>query len=86
MILVDVWERCVTREDGTQAAVESIVEGLFSVLVTMGVVPIIRCPKVHYQRSAHGVQGCSVHYSLIVTVINLGAVPFTCCVGGVSNG
>lgn len=29
-----------------QAAVESIVEGLFSVLVTMGVVPIIRCPKV----------------------------------------
>lgn len=27
---------------------EDIVEGLFSVLVTMGVVPIIRCPKVRH--------------------------------------
>jgi hypothetical protein len=75
MILVDVWGRCVTRYDGTQAAVESIVEGLFSVLVTMGVVPIIRCPKVHHQRSAHGVQACSVHYSVIVTVTRFGSCP-----------
>ena len=29
----------------TQAAVSSIVEGLFSVCVTLGVVPIIRCPR-----------------------------------------
>ena len=36
-----------------QAAVESIVEGLFSVLVTMGVVPIIRCPKVRTTDSCH---------------------------------
>ena len=28
-----------------QAASEALVEGLFSVLVTLGVVPIIRCPK-----------------------------------------
>ena len=77
MIRLYVWGRCVTRDDGTQAAVESIVEGLFSVLVTMGVVPIIRCPKVHYQRSAHGVQGCSVHYSLIMTVTRLGSVECT---------
>lgn len=30
-----------------EAAVTSVVDGLFSALVTMGVVPIIRCPKVH---------------------------------------
>lgn len=72
MIRLNVWGSCVTRDDGMQAAVESIVEGLFSVLVTMGVVPIIRCPKVHYQRSGHGVQGCSVHHSLIMTVPSLG--------------
>lgn len=29
-----------------QAASEALVEGLFSVLVTLGAVPIIRCPKV----------------------------------------
>ena len=29
-----------------QAAVESIVDGLFSALVTLGTVPIIKCPKV----------------------------------------
>ncbi len=29
-----------------QAAVSSVVDGLFNVLVTLGVVPIIRCPKV----------------------------------------
>jgi hypothetical protein len=28
-----------------QSAVSQIVDGLFSVLVTLGVVPIIRCPK-----------------------------------------
>jgi hypothetical protein len=28
-----------------QAAVSKVVDGLFSVLVTLGVVPIIRCPK-----------------------------------------
>lgn len=28
-----------------QAVVNQIVDGLFSVLVTLGVVPIIRCPK-----------------------------------------
>ena len=32
---------------------EDIVEGLFSVLVTMGVVPIIRCPKVRTSASLH---------------------------------
>ena len=29
-----------------QAAVEGIVDGLFSALVTLGTVPIIKCPKV----------------------------------------
>ena len=29
-----------------QGAVESIVDGLFSALVTLGTVPIIKCPKV----------------------------------------
>lgn len=29
-----------------EAAVSSVVDGLFAVLATMGVVPIIRCPKV----------------------------------------
>ena len=43
-----------------QAAVEDIVEGLFSVLVTMGVVPIIRCPKVQYlQACIENQQGLS---------------------------
>lgn len=30
----------------SQSASESLVDGLFSVLVTLGVVPIIRCPRV----------------------------------------
>lgn len=29
-----------------QAASEAVVDGLLSVLVTLGIVPIIRCPKV----------------------------------------
>ena len=45
-----------------QAAVESTVEGLFSVLVTMGVVPIIRCPKVctckEHTRGSHSHNCC----------------------------
>ena len=34
------------QDTQVQAASEALVEGLFSVLVTLGVVPIIRCPKV----------------------------------------
>ena len=30
----------------SQSASEALVDGLFSVLVTLGVVPIIRCPRV----------------------------------------
>ena len=35
-----------------QGAVESIVDGLFSALVTLGTVPIIKCPKVWQALSA----------------------------------
>ncbi len=35
-----------------QGAVESIVDGLFSALVTLGTVPIIKCPKVWQGLSA----------------------------------
>ena len=34
-------------------------------------------PEGALERSAHGVQGCSVHYSLIITVTSLGTVKCT---------
>lgn len=36
----------VLRDTQVEAAVTSVVDGLYAVLVTLGVVPIIRCPKV----------------------------------------
>lgn len=35
-----------------QGAVESIVNGLFSALVTLGTVPVIKCPKVRQALAA----------------------------------
>lgn len=36
------------KDTDVEAAVSGVVDGLFAVLATMGVVPIIRCPKVGF--------------------------------------
>jgi len=45
-----------------QAALEAVVDGLLSVLVTLGIVPIIRCPKVCMRELLFHLQcTCSSH-------------------------
>ena len=46
-----------------QGAVESIVDGLFSALVTLGTVPIIKCPKVRQALSAMYELVCALVFS-----------------------
>jgi hypothetical protein len=45
-VVVQVSILIMFADVGLQAAVSAVVDGLFSVLATLGVVPIIRCPKV----------------------------------------
>lgn len=65
-----------------QGAVESIVDGLFSALVTLGTVPIIKCPKVWQGLSAM----CELIFVLVFSAIckfikdisNSNQVSFSC--------
>jgi len=50
-----------------QGAVESIVDGLFSALVTLGTVPIIKCPKVRQALAAT----CELFFCVLVLSVML---------------
>jgi hypothetical protein len=39
------------RDTAVEAAVAHVVEGIYAALVTLAIVPIIRCPKVHHNQS-----------------------------------
>jgi hypothetical protein len=43
-----------------EASVSAVVDGVFSALVTLGVVPIIRCPKVGTHDSMSATPGASI--------------------------
>ncbi len=57
-----------------QGAVESIVDGLFSALVTLGTVPIIKCPKVWQALSAM----CELVFVLAFSAIYSTQASFSC--------
>ena len=52
-----------------QGVVESIVDGLFSALVTLGTVPIIKCPKVSSNLTSYSIECALLSSSYTVVTI-----------------